>query len=132
LKKEIAGAMLRYANNNYRRGGFKMPKIGDNIITAAVPDPGNLTVTVKWVNGAATVNKFGHLVGRGVFADFADPAIFAQVSVGERGRSLKWPGERDLCADALWFETHPADAPPAPAPARGGFIGPQWRPEPRG
>jgi len=50
-------------------------------------------------------------VGKGVFAAIADPAIFAQVRVGERERNLEWPGELDCCADALWFETHPADAP---------------------
>ena len=40
-----------------------------------------------------------------------DPAVFTQVHVGERGRSLEWPGEIDFCADALWFEIHPAGAP---------------------
>jgi hypothetical protein len=24
---------------------------------------------------------------------------------------LEWPGEIDFCADALWFEAHPDDAP---------------------
>jgi hypothetical protein len=24
---------------------------------------------------------------------------------------LEWPGEIDFCADALWFEAHPEDAP---------------------
>jgi hypothetical protein len=27
------------------------------------------------------------------------PAFFAQVRVGERGRSAEWPGELDFCAD---------------------------------
>jgi hypothetical protein len=40
----------------------------------------------------------------------ADPAFSVQVSVGERGRSLEWPGEIDLCADALCFGTHWNDA----------------------
>jgi hypothetical protein len=88
-----------------------MPKVPDNVITAAVADPDNHTVAVTWANGATTINRFDHLIGKGVFAAFADPAFFAQVSLGERGRSLEWPGEIDLCADALWFETHPADAP---------------------
>jgi hypothetical protein len=83
-----------------------MPKVLDNIITGAVADPDTHTVT--------TVNRFDHLIGKGVFAAFADPAFFVQVSVGERGRSLEWPEEIDLCADALWFETHPADAPQQP------------------
>ena len=88
-----------------------MPTVLENIITGAVADPATHTVTVAWANGATTVNRFAHLVGKGVLAAFSDPAIFAQVRVGERGRSLEWPNDIDFCADALWFETHPADGP---------------------
>jgi hypothetical protein len=91
-----------------------MPKVLDNIITAAVADAKTHTVTVTWANGDVTVNSFCHLIGKGVFAALADPAVFAQVHVGERGRSLEWPEEIDFCADALWFETHPAEAPQPP------------------
>jgi hypothetical protein len=90
-----------------------MPKPPDNIIVAATPDPKSYSVTLTWANGEKTVSHFGHLVGRGVFAAFSDPAFFAQVHVGERGRSLEWPGERDFCADALWFEAHPEEGPQA-------------------
>ena len=65
-------------------------------------------------NGETTVNRFDHLLDKGVVAAVTDPEIFAQVRVGERGRSLEWPGEIDFCADALWFETHPSDAPQQP------------------
>ena len=88
-----------------------MPKVLENVITSAVADPTTHTVTVTWADGAMTGNHFGHLVGRGVFTAFADPSFFVQVGVGERGRSLEWPGELDFCADALWFEAHPEDAP---------------------
>ena len=88
-----------------------MPKVLDNIITAAAPDPATYTVALTWANGETTVNSFGHLVGKGVFAAFADPEFFAQVRVGEGWRSLEWPGELDFCADALWFKAHPEDAP---------------------
>jgi hypothetical protein len=88
-----------------------MPKVLDNIIVAAVADPNTHTVALIWANGATTVNSFRHLVGRGVFAAFTDPAFFAQAHVGDRGRSLEWPDEIDFCADALWFATHPEDAP---------------------
>jgi len=37
-----------------------------------------------------------------------------EAKIGERGRSLEWPGEIDFCADALWFEAHPEDAPQQP------------------
>lgn len=91
-----------------------MPKVLENVIVAAAPDPAARTVTLTWANGATTTNSFAHLAGRGVFAAFNDPAFFAQVKVGERGRSLEWPGELDFCADALWFEKHPEDAPEQP------------------
>ena len=91
-----------------------MPKVLDNIILAAIPDPNTHTVALTWANGATTVNSFRHLVGKGVFAAFSDPAFFARAHVGERGRSLEWPGEIDFCADALWFEAHPEDAPEPP------------------
>jgi len=91
-----------------------MPKVLENIITRAEPDPGTHTVTLTWANGATTVNRFSHLAGRGVFAALADPAVFVEAKIGERGRSLEWPGEIDFCADALWFEAHPEDAPQQP------------------
>jgi hypothetical protein len=88
-----------------------MPKVLDNVIVAAVPDAATKTVALTWQNGARTVSDFGHLVGRGVFAELAVPTVFAKARIGDRGRSLEWPGEIDFCADALWFEAHPEDAP---------------------
>ena len=93
-----------------------MPQVLDNIITAAVPNAADRSVVLTWANGATTVSRFGHLAGKGAFATLADPAVFARVRVGERGRSLAWPGAVDFCADALWFEAHPADAPKQPQP----------------
>lgn len=91
-----------------------MPKVLDSIIVAAAPDAATHTVTLTWANGETTVNSFRHLVGKGVFAAFSDPTFFAQARVGEGGRSLEWPGERDFRADALWFNAHPEDAPEQP------------------
>jgi hypothetical protein len=88
-----------------------MPPMLENIITSASADAGAYTVALSWANGATTVSRFAHLVGKGVFRAFADPAFFAQVRIGENGRSLEWPDELDFCADALWFEVHPEEAP---------------------
>jgi hypothetical protein len=88
-----------------------MSKVLDNVITAAKPDPVSHTVVLTWANGETTVASFRDLVGKGVFAAFADPTFFAQTRVGDGGRSLEWPGGLDFCADALWFEAHPEDAP---------------------
>jgi len=88
-----------------------MPNVLDNVIIAAAADPKTYGVVVTWANGETTAISFRHLVGNGVFAALAEPEVFARVQVGERGRSLEWPGEIDFCADALWFEAHPEDAP---------------------
>jgi hypothetical protein len=95
-----------------------MPQILENIITEAVADPRTHVVTLVCANEWAKVSDFDRVVGRGVFATLADPAVFAQVRVGERGRSPEWPGEIDFCADALWFVAHPEDAPNQPSVAR--------------
>ena len=99
--------------------GWEMPKAVDNVIVAAVPDPAAYTVALTWANGETTVSRFRHVLETGVFVALADPAVFAQVRIGERGRSLEWPGEIDFCADALWFEAHPEDAPEARTAERG-------------
>jgi hypothetical protein len=91
-----------------------MPKVLDNIITAAALDPVTHTVALTWANGETTVSSFRHLVGKGVFAVLSDPAFFAQARIGEGGRSLEWPGELDFRGDALWFKAHPEDAPEQP------------------
>jgi hypothetical protein len=88
-----------------------MPVVPENIITRAEVEPETCSVRLIWAHGATTEHRFGHLVGKGAFAAFADSVFFAQAMVGERGRSLLWPGEVEFCADALWFEAHPEDAP---------------------
>jgi hypothetical protein len=70
-----------------------MPKVLDNIIIGARPDPASHTVTLTWANGETTVSDFRRLVGKGVFTAFSDPEFFSQLRVGEGGRSLEWPGE---------------------------------------
>jgi Protein of unknown function (DUF2442) len=73
-----------------------MPRVLDNIITVAAPDPATHTVALTWANGGTTVSSFHHQVGKGVFAALTDPAFFAQARVGEGGRSLEWPGRTRL------------------------------------
>ena len=42
------------------------------------------------------------LAGRGVFEVWSDRNIFDAVTVGESG-AIVWPGEIDLCPDALYI-----------------------------
>jgi hypothetical protein len=63
------------------------------------------------------VDLSGMLAQGGVFTPLRDPAVFARVQIGPRGRTLIWKiaeGEDDvvdLCADALWLMAHPEDRP---------------------
>lgn len=82
-----------------------------HVILCTVADVQTYTVALTWANGERTSGRFGHRIGESVFTALADPAIFVQVRIGERGRSLEWPGEIDFCADALWYEAHPDGAP---------------------
>ena len=88
-----------------------MSKVLENVIVAAEPDAARHTVALTWRSGSQTVSTFEHLLGKGVFKRLAEPEFFMRVGIGERGRSLEWPGDIDFCADALWFEAHPEDAP---------------------
>lgn len=88
-----------------------MPDMLDNVIVSATADPSTFCVALTWANGATTTAHFRQIIGKGIGVALADPIVFAQVRVGERGRSLDWPGDIDFCADALWFEAHPMEAP---------------------
>ena len=42
----------------------------------------------------------------GVWRVLKNPDVFRQVAVAPDGRFISWPGDLDLCADAIWQETH--------------------------
>jgi hypothetical protein len=89
-----------------------MPGLLKNWIESAVASPADRTVTLRWAGGAETRFDMAPVIAAGgVFAALEDPAVFAAVRVGPRGRSLAWPGDLDLDADALWFDAHPDDNP---------------------
>jgi hypothetical protein len=72
----------------------------------ALPD---YHLRLVYEGGSEVVVDFAPIVSEaGVFAPLADPALFAQVSLGDRGRSICWPGEIDFCADALWLQAQEA------------------------
>lgn len=57
---------------------------------------------LRFADGCSGTVDLTELVARGgVFEELRDPAVFARVCVGQAGRSLQWPGDIDLCADAL-------------------------------
>ena len=78
-------------------------------IRSVAPEP-NYKLRLIYSDGETSVVDFTPIIQRGgVFAPLSDPAFFSQVSIGERGRYIQWPGELDFCADALWLEGHSSE-----------------------
>jgi hypothetical protein len=68
----------------------------------------DFSVEITWEDGEISVLSLHETVTKGgVFASLSDPKIFGQLKIGEGGRWLEWPGEVDICADALWYQAHP-------------------------
>ncbi len=76
----------------------------------SVAPEANYKLRLTYSDGETIVVDFTPVIQRGgVFAPLSDPAFFSQVSIGERGRYIQWPGELDFCADALWLEGHASE-----------------------
>ena len=72
-----------------------------NVLVSAEPLP-DYRLRLTYRDGTVYVLDFKPVIAKGgVIAELADPAVFAAVKIGERGRSLEFPGEIDFCADAL-------------------------------
>jgi hypothetical protein len=79
-----------------------------DVITEATPEA-NDVLRLRYADGAVIRVDFRPVIEQGgVFSALADPAVFVQVSIGEHGRSLEWPGAIDFCADALRLQGVPA------------------------
>jgi hypothetical protein len=63
----------------------------------------NYRVWLRFDDGAEGEVDLTHLVGRGVFAAWRDYEFFRRAYVASYG-ALTWPGELDLCPDALWLK----------------------------
>lgn len=83
-------------------------------ITQVIPRE-DYTVFLRFDDGAEGVVDLRPLAGRGVFAAWLDPGFFQRVRVTDAG-AIEWPGELDLCPDALYLQMtgkHPEDLFPA-------------------
>ena len=63
----------------------------------------NYRVRLRFDDGVEGVADLSELVGKGVFAAWRDYEFFRRAYVADYG-SLTWPGELDLCPDALWLQ----------------------------
>ena len=71
------------------------------VAVQALPDH---KLKLRFDDGVEGVVNLSAEVGKGVFVAWQDPQHFAAVKIQHGGRSLEWPGEIDLCADALYLE----------------------------
>jgi len=71
-------------------------------ITAAKPLLG-YRIELQFDDGQQGVVDLSSLVGRGVFSAWEDPKVFTRASITDEG-ALEWPGEIDLCPDALYLQ----------------------------
>ncbi len=72
-----------------------------HVIKEAVPE-GAQRLRLRFVDGSEGTVDLSDLIARGgVFARLGDSDAFSQVRIGGNGRWLEWPGDCDLCADAL-------------------------------
>lgn len=62
----------------------------------------NYRIWLRFSDGAQGEVDVSDLAGRGVFAAWGDPNVFGAVRV-EEGGGIEWPGEIDMCPDALYM-----------------------------
>ncbi len=70
-------------------------------IIEAVPR-GNYKLFLRFEDGVVGELDLSALAGRGVFATWRQPGVFERLTVTEAG-AVEWPGEVDLCPDALYM-----------------------------
>lgn len=58
---------------------------------------------LRYDDGTAGVVDLSSLAGQGVFGSWLEPGVFELVRLTEAG-APEWPGEVDLCPDALYLE----------------------------
>ena len=62
----------------------------------------NYRIWLTFDDGTQGEIDLSDLLGRGVFEAWADRKVFQEVRVDESG-AVVWPGEIDLCPDALYL-----------------------------
>ncbi len=64
---------------------------------------GRFQVFLRFDDGAAGTVDLSDLAGNGVFCAWEQPGVFEQLFISPVG-ALEWPGELDLCPDALYMQ----------------------------
>ncbi len=58
---------------------------------------------LEYEDGVKGEADLSHLVGKGVFGVWNDPAVFEAVTVGKHGE-IRWTKDLELCADAIYLQ----------------------------
>ena len=59
-------------------------------------------VFLRFDDGRSGIVDLSHFAGRGVFRAWEKEGVFAQLAISPAG-ALQWPGDLDLCPDALYL-----------------------------
>lgn len=83
----------------YSHSNAKLPSMKQ--IVKAIPARG-YRISLTFDDGISGVVDLSNFVDHGVFSAWKDYEFFERVHINSSG-SLEWPGDLDLCADALYL-----------------------------
>ncbi|MBU6429125.1 MAG: DUF2442 domain-containing protein [Cyanobacteria bacterium REEB65] len=72
-------------------------------IVAASPGPDYL-LWLRFSDGVEGTVDLSRLVGKGVFESWRDESVFRAVAIEPTFGTVVWPGDIDLCPDALYSD----------------------------
>lgn len=76
-----------------------------NRTIASVNPAGSASLRLVWSDGTAVELDLRAALNDRGFESLRDPAIFANVEIGDWGHSLVWPSGAEIGADSLWLDT---------------------------
>ena len=66
------------------------------------PDTNNCSIKITYSDNVVITADFKELLEKGVMTLLKNPAVFGQVQIGNKGRSIVWQEQNiDFCADSL-------------------------------
>ena len=75
---------------------------------AIEPNPENLSIKITYTDDVIIDADFKDLVDKGIMQPLKNPAVFKQVSIDNKGRSIVWQEQNiDFCADGLRLQHLP-------------------------
>jgi hypothetical protein len=81
------------------------------IIKSIEPNAANYSVKITYSDNVTIIADFNELLEKGVMTVLKNPAVFDQVQIGSKGRSIIWQEQDiDFCADSLRLKFYPSQA----------------------